>query len=337
MAKMYYDVDANLDLLKGKTVAVMGFGSQGHAQAQNLHESGVKVIVGLRKPCDDFTEKEWNKVIEAGITPMTVAEAAAAADIIQILLPDETQARVYNESIKPHLQKGNAVGFSHGFNIHYGQIVPPDFVDVFMVAPKSPGHLVRRMFQKGAGVPGLIAVEQDFSGHAKELALAYACGIGCTRAGVIETTFLEETETDLFGEQCVLCGGVTELVKAGFETLVDAGYQPEIAYFECMHELKLIVDLMYEGGMGFMRYSISDTAEWGDYTKGPEIIGEEVRWAMQDALADIQDGTFAKGWLLENMVGRPRFNALKRQNREHLIEEVGSDLRAMMPWLKETK
>ncbi|MCX5779353.1 MAG: ketol-acid reductoisomerase [Firmicutes bacterium] len=337
MAKMYYDVDANLDLLKGKTVAVMGFGSQGHAQAQNLHESGVKVIVGLRKPCDDFTEKEWNKVIEAGITPMTVAEAAAAADIIQILLPDETQARVYNESIKPHLEKGNAIGFSHGFNIHYGQIVPPDFVDVFMVAPKSPGHLVRRMYQKGAGVPGLIAVEQDFSGHAKELALAYACGIGCTRAGVIETTFLEETETDLFGEQCVLCGGVTELVKAGFETLVDAGYQPEIAYFECMHELKLIVDLMYEGGMGFMRYSISDTAEWGDYTKGPEIIGEEVRWAMQDALADIQDGTFAKGWLLENMVGRPRFNALKRQNREHLIEEVGSDLRSMMPWLKETK
>lgn len=337
MAKMYYDADANLDLLKGKTVAVMGFGSQGHAQAQNLHESGIKVVVGLRKPCDDFTEKEWNKVIEAGITPMTVAEAAAAADVIQILLPDETQARVYHEEIKPFLQKGNALGFSHGFNIHYGQIVPPEFVDVFMVAPKSPGHLVRRMFEKGAGVPGLIAVEQDYSGQAKELGLAYACGIGCTRAGVIETSFQEETETDLFGEQCVLCGGVTELVKAGFETLVDAGYQPEIAYFECMHELKLIVDLMYEGGMGFMRYSISDTAEWGDYTKGPDIIGEEARWAMQDALADIQDGTFAKNWLLENMVGRPRFNALKRQNRDHLIEEVGADLRAMMPWLKETK
>lgn len=337
MAKMYYDADANLDLLKGKTVAVMGFGSQGHAQAQNLHESGVKVIVGLRKPSDDFTQKEWDKVIAAGITPMTVAEAAAAADIIQILLPDEIQARVYREEIMPNLQKGNALGFSHGFNIHFGQIVPPDFIDVFMIAPKSPGHLVRRMYQKGAGVPALIAIQQDYTGKARELGLAYACGIGCTRAGVIETSFQEETETDLFGEQCVLCGGVTELVKAGFETLVDAGYQPEIAYFECMHELKLIVDLMYEGGMSFMRYSISDTAEWGDYTKGPEIIGEEVRWAMQDALADIQDGTFAKNWLLENLVNRPKFNALKRQNREHLIEEVGAELRGMMPWLKETK
>jgi ketol-acid reductoisomerase len=337
MAKMFYDADANLELLKGKTVAVMGFGSQGHAQAQNLHESGIKVIVGLRKPVDEFTEKEWNKVIAAGITPMTVAEAAEAADIIQILLPDEIQARVYNAEIKPYLKPGDALGFSHGFNIHFGQIVPPSFVDVFMVAPKSPGHLVRRMYQKGAGVPGLIAVQQDASGNAREIGLAYAKGIGCTRAGVIETSFKEETETDLFGEQCVLCGGVTELVKSGFETLVEAGYQPEIAYFECMHELKLIVDLMYEGGMSFMRYSISDTAEWGDYTKGPEIIGEEVRWAMQEALADIQDGTFAKNWLLENMVGRPRFNALKKMNREHLIEEVGADLRAMMPWLKETK
>jgi len=337
MAKMYYDADANLDLLKGKTVAVMGFGSQGHAQAQNLHESGVKVIVGLRKPSDDFTQQEWDKVIAAGITPMTVAEAAAAADIIQILLPDEIQARVYREEIMPNLQKGNALGFSHGFNIHFGQIVPPDFIDVFMIAPKSPGHLVRRMYQKGAGVPALIAIQQDYTGQARDLGLAYACGIGCTRAGVIETSFQEETETDLFGEQCVLCGGVTELVKAGFETLVDAGYQPEVAYFECMHELKLIVDLMYEGGMSFMRYSISDTAEWGDYTKGPEIIGEEVRWAMQDALADIQDGTFAKNWLLENLVNRPKFNALKRQNREHLIEEVGAELRGMMPWLKETK
>jgi ketol-acid reductoisomerase len=337
MAKMFYDADANLELLKGKTVAVMGFGSQGHAQAQNLHESGIKVIVGLRKPVDEFTEKEWNKVIAAGITPMTVAEAAEAADIIQILLPDEIQARVYNAEIKPYLKPGDALGFSHGFNIHFGQIVPPSFVDVFMVAPKSPGHLVRRMYQKGAGVPGLIAVQQDANGNAREIGLAYAKGIGCTRAGVIETSFKEETETDLFGEQCVLCGGVTELVKSGFETLVEAGYQPEIAYFECMHELKLIVDLMYEGGMSFMRYSISDTAEWGDYTKGPEIIGEEVRWAMQEALADIQDGTFAKNWLLENMVGRPRFNALKKMNREHLIEEVGADLRAMMPWLKETK
>ncbi|MEN6326657.1 MAG: ketol-acid reductoisomerase [Syntrophomonas sp.] len=337
MAKMYYDADANLELLKGKTVAVMGFGSQGHAQAQNLHESGVKVIVGLRKPFDEATEKEWNAVIAAGITPMTVAEAAEAADIIQVLLPDETQARVYNAEIKPYLKEGNALGFSHGFNIHYGQIVPPSFVDVFMVAPKSPGHLVRRMYTKGAGVPGLVAVQQDYSKQAKELALAYACGIGCTRAGVIETSFQEETETDLFGEQCVLCGGVTELVKAGFETLVEAGYQPEIAYFECMHELKLIVDLMYEGGMSYMRYSISDTAEWGDYTKGPEIIGEEARMAMYEALIDIQDGTFAKNWLLENMVNRPKFNALKRQNSEHLIEEVGAELRGMMPWLKETK
>ncbi len=337
MARMFYDADANLENLKGKTIAVMGFGSQGHAQAQNLKESGLNVIVGLRKPFDEASEKEWNAVIAAGITPMSVAEAAETADVIQILLPDEVQARVYDAEIKPYLKAGNALGFSHGFNIHFGQIVPPAFVDVFMVAPKSPGHLVRRMYVKGAGVPGLVAVQQDYSGKAKDLALAYACGIGCTRAGVIETSFQEETETDLFGEQCVLCGGVTELVKAGFETLVEAGYQPEIAYFECMHELKLIVDLMYEGGMSYMRYSISDTAEWGDYTKGPEIIGEEARYAMYEALQDIQDGSFAKGWLLENMVGRPRFNALKRQNREHLIEEVGAELRGMMPWLKETK
>ena len=337
MARVYYDADANLDLLKGKTVAVMGFGSQGHAQAQNLHESGVKVVVGLRKPFDEASEKEWNAVIAAGITPMTVAEAAQAAEIIQILLPDETQAGVYANEIKPYLQPNNALGFSHGFNIHFGQIVPPADVDVFMIAPKSPGHLVRRMYEKGVGVPGLVAIQQDHSGNAMSLALAYAKGIGCTRAGVIETSFEEETETDLFGEQCVLCGGVTELVKAGFETLIDAGYQPEIAYFECMHELKLIVDLMYEGGMGYMRYSISDTAEWGDYTMGPKIIGEEVRYAMAEALQDIQDGVFAKNWLLENRVGRPQFNALRKQNREHLIEEVGADLRAMMPWLKETK
>lgn len=337
MAKMYYDADANLNLLKGKTIGVMGFGSQGHAQAQNLKESGLNVVVGLRKPFDEASEKEWNAVIEAGIQPMTIVEAAQAADIIQILLPDEVQARVYNEEIKPYLKEGDALGFSHGFNIHYGQIVPPAFVDVFMVAPKSPGHLVRRMYVKGAGVPGLIAVQQDYSGQAKELGLAYACGIGCTRAGVIETSFQEETETDLFGEQCVLCGGVTQLVKTGFETLVMAGYQPEIAYFECLHELKLIVDLIYEGGMSYMRYSISDTAEWGDYTKGPDIIGDEARWAMEEALKDIQDGVFAKNWLLENQVGRPQFNALKRQNKEHLIEEVGAELRAMMPWLKESK
>lgn len=337
MAKMFYDADADLNLLKGKTIAIMGYGSQGHAQAQNLHDSGLNVIVGLRKPFDEATEKEWNSVIDAGIKVMTVAEAAEAADIIQILLPDETQARVYKAEIEPHLKEGNALGFSHGFNIHFGQIVPPSWIDVFMVAPKSPGHLVRRMYTKGAGVPGLVAVQQDFTGQARDVALAYACGIGCTRAGVIETTFLEETETDLFGEQCVLCGGVTELVKVGFETLVEAGYQPEIAYFECMHELKLIVDLMYEGGMSYMRYSISDTAEYGDYTKGPDIIGPEVRYAMQEALEDIQSGKFAKNWLLENQVGRPQFNALRRQNREHMIEEVGAELRAMMPWLKETK
>ena len=337
MAKMFYDEDANLEILKGKTVAVMGFGSQGHAQAQNLHESGVKVVVGLRRPFDEASQSEWDRVIAAGIEPMTVAEAAAAGDVIHILLPDEVQAKVYREEILPQLQSGNALGFSHGFNIHFGQIVAPSGVDVYMIAPKSPGHLVRRMYEKGAGVPALVAIEQDYSGQALELALAYAKGIGSTRAGVIETSFQEETETDLFGEQCVLCGGVTELVKAGFETLVEAGYQPEIAYFECMHELKLIVDLMYEGGMSMMRYSISDTAEWGDYVTGPKIIGEESRIAMYEALRDIQEGGFAKNWLLENAVGRPQFNALRRQNREHMIEDVGADLRSMMPWLKESK
>lgn len=337
MARMYYDADANLDLLKGKTIAVIGFGSQGHAQAQNLKDSGLDVVVGLRKPYDEATQAEWDAVIAAGITPMTVAEAAQKGDIIQILVPDQIQAAVYEKEIKPYLKEGDALGFSHGFNIHYGQIVPPPYVDVFMVAPKSPGHLVRRMYVEGAGVPGLVAVEQDYTGKAKEIALAYACGIGCTRAGVIETTFKEETETDLFGEQCVLCGGVTELVKAGFETLVAAGYQPEIAYFECLHELKLIVDLMYEGGMSYMRYSISDTAEWGDYIIGPQVIGEESRKAMQKALKDIQEGKFATEWLLENQVGRPRFNALKKKNAEHLIEKVGRELRAMMPWLKKNK
>lgn len=337
MARMYYDADANLDLLKGKTIAVIGFGSQGHAQAQNLKDSGLDVVVGLRKPYDEATQAEWDAVIAAGITPMTVAEAAEKGDIIQILVPDQIQASVYEKEIRPYLKEGNALGFSHGFNIHYGQIVPPPYVDVFMVAPKSPGHLVRRMYVEGAGVPGLVAVEQDYTGKAKEIALAYACGIGCTRAGVIETTFKEETETDLFGEQCVLCGGVTELVKAGFETLVAAGYQPEIAYFECLHELKLIVDLMYEGGMSYMRYSISDTAEWGDYIMGPQVIGEESRKAMQKALKDIQEGKFASEWLLENQVGRPRFNALKKKNAEHLIEKVGRELRAMMPWLKKSK
>ncbi|NLB87607.1 MAG: ketol-acid reductoisomerase, partial [Syntrophomonadaceae bacterium] len=308
-----------------------------HAQAQNLKESGLNVVVGIRKPFDAATQEEWDAVIAAGIAPMTVAEAAQAADVIQILLPDETQAVVYENEIKPYLKEGDALGFSHGFNIHYGQIVPPANVDVFMIAPKSPGHLVRRMYQKGVGVPGLIAVEQDYTGKAHDLALAYARGIGCTKAGVIETSFKEETETDLFGEQAVLCGGVTELIKAGFETLVDAGYQPEIAYFECLHELKLIVDLMYEGGMGLMRYSVSNTAEWGDYTQGPRVIGEESRMAMYEILKEIQEGKFAKEWLLENQVGRPQFNALRKINQEHLIEEVGKELRAMKPWLKEVK
>jgi ketol-acid reductoisomerase len=334
MAKMYYDADANMDLLKGKTVAIIGFGSQGHAQAQNLNDSGVKVVVGLRKPFDDATQKEWDKVVAAGIEVMTTPEAAQRGDLIQILVPDELQAKVYRDEIQPYLKDGDALGFSHGFNIHFGQIVPPAFVDVIMVAPKGPGHMVRRTYEQGAGVPAIVAAQQDYSGRAKELALAYACGIGATRAGVIETTFKEETETDLFGEQCVLCGGVTQLIKTGFETLVAAGYQPEIAYFECFHEMKLIVDLMNEGGMSKMRYSISDTAEWGDYIQGPNVIGEEARWAMEDALTEIQDGTFAKNWLLENMVGRPKFNALRRQGKEHLIEKVGAELRSMMIWLK---
>jgi len=337
MAKMYYDADANLDLLKGKTIAVIGFGSQGHAQAQNAHESGCNVIVGLRKPVDAVTEAEWNAVIEAGIQPMTVAEAAQAADIVHILVPDTLQSKVYTEEIAPYLKPGNALGFSHGFNIHFGQIVPPADIDVFMVAPKGPGHLVRRMYQKGAGVPAIFAVEQDYTGQALEMSLAFAKAIGATRAGVLETTFKEETETDLFGEQCVLCGGATALVKAGFETLVEAGYQPEIAYFECFHELKLIVDLMYEGGMANMRFSISDTAEYGDLITGPRLINEDVKQEMRYVLDEIQNGSFAREWLLENQVGRPVYNALKKEGSEHLIEKVGAQLRSMMPWLKDTK
>lgn len=337
MAKMYYDADANLNFLKGKTIAVIGFGSQGHAQAQNAHESGCNVIVGLRKPVDAITQAEWDSVVAAGIQPMTVAEAAQAADIVHILVPDTLQSKVYKEEIAPYLKPGNALGFSHGFNIHFGQIVPPADIDVFMVAPKGPGHLVRRMYQKGAGVPSLIAIENDYTGQARELALAFAKAIGATRAGVLETTFKEETETDLFGEQCVLCGGATALVKAGFETLVEAGYQPEIAYFECFHELKLIVDLMYEGGMANMRFSISDTAEYGDLVTGPRIINEDVKQEMRYVLDEIQNGSFAREWLLENQVGRPVYNALKKEGEEHLIEKVGAQLRSMMPWLKETK
>ncbi|MFZ3131039.1 MAG: ketol-acid reductoisomerase [Desulfosporosinus sp.] len=329
MAKMYYEVDANLELLKGKVIAVMGFGSQGHAQAQNLKDSGLKVLVA-----DLPGSVNWKRAVEAGMEVMTVSEAAARADIIQILLPDELQSRVYHAEIKEHLTAGKALVFSHGFNIHFGQIVPPGDVDVFMVAPKSPGHLVRRTYTEGKGVPSLIAVFQNATGQAKELALAYAKGIGSTKAGVLETTFKEETETDLFGEQAVLCGGVTELIKAGFDTLVGAGYQPEIAYFECCHELKLIVDLIYEGGLQWMRYSISDTAQYGDLMTGKRIINQATRQEMGKVLEEIQDGSFAKAWLLENQVNRPAFNAMNRKEEDHLIEKVGGELRGMMSWLQ---
>jgi len=329
MAKMYYDQDADLGLLKGKTIAVMGWGSQGHAQSQNLRDSGLNVIVGLRK-----NSPRWKEAEEAGLTVMTVAEAATKADLIQILLPDETQSRIYREEIEPSLTAGKVLCFSHGFNIHFGQIVPPADVDVIMIAPKSPGHLVRRTYTEGAGTPGLIAVYQDATGNAKQIGLAYAKGIGCTRTGLIETTFEEETETDLFGEQAVLCGGASELVRAGFDTLVEAGYQPEIAYFECLHELKLIVDLMYEGGISRMRYSVSDTAQYGDLMVGRRIITEETRKEMKKVLSEIQNGEFARKWLSENQVGRPVFNAMTRRDAEHKIEKVGQELRSMMPWLK---
>jgi len=329
MAKMYYDSDANLELLKGKTIAVLGYGSQGHAQAQNLKDTGLDVVIGLRPG-----SARWQAAAGYGFEVMTVAEACARAEVIQVLLPDEKQAAVYQNEIKPHLAAGKALVFSHGFNIHFGQIVPPADVDVYMVAPKGPGHMVRRTYQEGGGVPALIAVYQDATGKAHDLALAHAKGIGAARAGVLETTFKEETETDLFGEQCVLCGGVTELIKAGFDTLVEAGYQPESAYFECMHEMKLIVDLLYEGGLSWMRYSVSDTAQWGDMTVGKRIITQETRQEMKKVLAEIQTGQFAKNWLLENMANRPAFNAMAKREEEHLIEKVGKELRGMMPWLK---
>lgn len=332
MAKMFYEKDTNLGLLQGKKVAVIGFGSQGHAHALNLHESGVDVVVGLYEG-----SKSWNKVKEAGLEVATTAEAAKKADIIMILVPDEKQAKLYREEIAPYLEEGNALVFAHGFNIHFKQIVPPSNVDVFMIAPKGPGHMVRRTYTEGSGVPCLIAVEQDYSGKAKDLALAYANGIGGARAGVLETTFKDETETDLFGEQAVLCGGVTALIKVGFETLVEAGYAPENAYFECMHEMKLIVDLMYQGGMAAMRYSISDTAEYGDYVTGSRIITDETKKEMKQVLTEIQDGTFAKKWLLENQVGRPTFNAMRRMEAEHPIEKVGKELREMMSWIDTKK
>jgi len=329
MAKMYYEKDADLKILDGKIVGIIGYGSQGHAQAQNLRDSGVNVIISELPGTPNYDlAKEHN------FEPVTAEELAEKADVIQMLAPDETQAMIYKTAVAPAMKAGKTLVFSHGFNIHYGQIVPPAEVDVIMIAPKGPGHLVRSVYVEGGGVPNLIAIYQDASGKAKDIALAYSKGIGGTRAGVLETTFKEETETDLFGEQAVLCGGCTALVKAGFETLVEAGYQPEIAYFECMHELKLIVDLMYEKGIAGMRDSISNTAEYGDVTRGPEVITEETKDTMFAILTDIQDGTFAREWLLENQVNKPVLNALRRNEKEHLIEKVGGKLRDMMSWLK---
>ncbi len=327
--KTYYDKDADLKVLKGKKVAIIGFGSQGHAQALNLRDSGVDVVVAEMPGTDNYEAAK-----KYGFKPVAAADAAKAAQVVQILTQDHVQAQLYENDLKPHMAAGKTLLFSHGFNIHFGQIVPDPKVDVVMVAPKGPGHLVRSEYEKGAGVPCLVAVEQDASGQALKTALAYAKGIGATRAGVLETTFREETETDLFGEQCVLCGGVSELVKAGFDTLVEAGYAPEIAYFECMHELKLIVDLFYQGGLNYMRYSVSDTAEFGDYTRGPRIITEETRDEMRQILYEVQSGEFAREWILENQARRPVFNALRRQEAAHPIEEVGKKLRSMMGWLK---
>ncbi|NJL92091.1 MAG: ketol-acid reductoisomerase [Coleofasciculaceae cyanobacterium SM2_1_6] len=329
MARMYYDGDANLDLFKEKTVAIIGYGSQGHAHALNLRDSGVNVVVGLYAG-----SKSAAKATSEGLKVLSVAEASAAADLIMILLPDEAQKSVYLEEIKPNLKAGKVMAFAHGFNIHFGQVVPPEDVDVIMVAPKGPGHLVRRTYAQGEGVPALFAVYQDASGEARDRALAYAKGIGGTRAGVLETSFREETETDLFGEQVVLCGGLSELIKSGFETLVNAGYQPEIAYFECLHEVKLIVDLVVEGGLAKMRDSISNTAEYGDYTRGPRIVTDATRAEMRKILKEIQSGQFAREFVLENQAGKPGFTAMRRQEAEHPIEEVGKDLRAMFSWLK---
>jgi len=328
LGKIYYDKDADLKILKKKTIAIVGYGSQGHAHARNLHDSGMKVMVGLRKE-----SAFWKRAQKDGLKVMTVPEASKAADIIMILIPDDKQRAMYESDIKPHLKKGNAIAFGHGFNIHFGQVVPPDNVDVFMVAPKGPGHLVRRTYEQGAGVPCLLAIQQDVTKNAKKIALAYAKAIGGTRAGVLETTFKEETETDLFGEQAVLCGGVTELIRAGFDTLVEAGYSPDLAYFECLHELKLIVDLIYEGGIGNMRYSISTTAAYGDVTRGRRLITEDTRKEMKKILYEIQSGSFAREFILENQANRPVFNALLKRDSEHMIEQVGDRLRKMMPFV----
>jgi len=328
-ARIYYDQDADLGLLKGKKIAIIGYGSQGHAHALNLKDSGQDVVVGLYKG-----SKSWEKAEKDGVRVATVAEAAQMGDIIMILLPDQTQRQVYDEAIKGGLARGKTLMFAHGFNIHFNQVVPPPDVDVSMIAPKAPGHVMRDLFTQGPGVPGLLAVYQDVSGKAKDAALAYGKGVGCTRAGVLETTFKEETETDLFGEQAALCGGISHLIKAAFETLVNAGYQPELAYFECMHEMKLIVDLFYQGGLAYMRYSVSDTAEYGDYTRGPRVINDQVKAEMQKILSEIQSGQFAREWVLENQAGRPGFNAIKKREAQHPIEEVGKRLRSMMSWIK---
>lgn len=330
MAKMFYDSDCNLGLLKGKTVAIIGYGSQGHAHAQNLQDSGVNVVVGLHA-----TSVNRQKAVNDGLKVVDTAEAAKLGDLVMVLVPDQIQPEVYEESIKPNLKEGNILVFAHGFNINFNQIVPPKFVDVIMIAPKGPGHTVRSQYKEGRGVPAIIAIHQDASGKAKEYALAYASGIGAGRAGILETTFREETETDLFGEQAVLCGGVTELMKAGFETLVNAGYQPEIAYFECIHEMKLIVDLINQGGFAYMRYSISDTAEYGDYITGKRVITDESRQAMKKVLEEIQNGTFASRWIAENKAGgKAEFLAMRRRESEHQLEKVGTELRKMMSWLK---
>ncbi len=327
-AKIYYDNDADLSVLKGKTIAILGYGSQGHAQAQNLRDSGCTVIIGQRPGGPNYDLAKSH-----GFEPMSAEEATKKADIINMLLPDEAQADVYNSCVKPNLKPGNVLMCSHGFNIHFNQIVPPEGVDTLLVAPKGPGHLVRSEYEKGGGVPGLIALGDEASDETRQIGLAYAKGIGATRGGVIETTFAEETETDLFGEQVVLCGGLSELIKAGFETLVEAGYQEEMAYFECMHEVKLIVDLFYEGGLNYMRYSVSNTAEFGDYSTGPRIITPETKAEMKKVLTEIQDGTFARNWILENKAGAARFKAIRRRERTHQVEEVGKRLRRLMSWI----
>ena len=329
MATIYYDNDCDLKLLDGKVIGIIGYGSQGHAQAQNLRDSGCQVIVAELEGTQG-----WNAATEAGFKPITAADVAHEADIIVMLAQDQYHRDIYYQSVEKGLVSGNMLMFAHGFSIHYAQIIPPPDIDITLIAPKCPGHMLRQLYTEGMGSPAIVAVHQDASGRARDIALAFARGIGCSHAGVIETTFAEETETDLFGEQTVLCGGVTSLIKAGFETLVDAGYQPEIAYFEILHELKLIVDLIYQGGLSYMRYSVSDTAEYGDLTRGPRVIDDMVRDEMEQILTEIQDGTFAKEWILENQAGRPVYNSLKRMEAEHLIEEVGAELRQMMPWLK---